>query len=385
MKTVFPLRVLFLLTLSCASAAASAADVKPLAIGSAAPDFDLPGVDGRNHKLADFADAKVLVVVFTCNHCPTAQAYEERLIQLAIDYRDKGVLLVAINPTDAKAVRLDELGYTDLSDSLEEMKLRAAERKYPFVYLDDGATQNVSRAYGAVATPHVFVFDTGRKLRYQGRIDDAEVREVKSHDLRNAIDALLANRPPAVETTKVFGCSTKWSDKREDAKRSLEKWDQEEVKLATIDAPSVKKLAANDGENAPLRLINAWATWCGPCVAEMPELVTIHRMYRKRPFELVTISMDEPGAKDAVRKALGEHHCSAVNYHFTGDDRDALFAALDKEWDGPIPHTVLVAPGGKVLYRATGPFDPLALRRAIVEHLGRTYASRPPPAAGKAR
>lgn len=350
-------------------------DVQPLAPGSPAPDFDLPGVDGKNHKLADYADAKVLVVVFTCNHCPTAQAYEDRLIKLHEDYKDKGVALVAINPNDPLAVRLDELGYSDLGDSLEEMKLRDAERKFPFAYLDDGDTQTVARAYGALATPHVFVFDADRKLRYQGRIDDAEksAEKVKSHDARNAIDALLAGKAPPVEQTNVFGCSTKWADKRADAERSLVKWDEEEVKLSSVGVEDVKKLAANDGEGAKLRLVNVWATWCGPCVTELPELVTINRMYRGRAFEAVTISMDEPSDEAAALELLKKKHVAAVNYHYTGHDKDALVAALDPEWHGPVPHTLLIAPGGKVLYRKTGAFDPLELKRAIVSHLGRTY------------
>lgn len=369
-----PIALLAALVLVAAPARA-ADDVKPLETDSAAPEFDLPGVDDKNHKLADFADAKVLVVVFTCNHCPTAQAYEERLIKLHGDYKDKGVALVAINPNDPLAVRLDELGYSDLGDSLEEMKLRAAERKFPFPYLDDGDTQTVSRTYGALATPHAFVFDADRKLRYQGRIDDSErdPAKVKNHDLRDAIDALLAGKAPPVERTNVFGCSTKWSDKRADAKRSLAEWDKEEVKIAAIDAGAVKKLAANGGEGAKLRLVNVWATWCGPCVTELPELVTINRMYRGRAFEAITISMDEPDDEAAALGMLKKKRVAMTNVLYAGGDKDALVAALDPEWQGPIPHTVLIAPGGKVLYRKTGAFDPLELKRAIVGYLGRTY------------
>ena len=182
--------------------------------------------------MKDFADAKVLVVVFTCNHCPTAQAYEDAdHASSHADYRDKGVALVAISPNDPLAVRLDELGYTDLGDSFEDMKVRAKRRGFKFPYLYDGETQNVSTAYGVLATPHVFIFDQDRKLRYNGRIDDAEVKPPKSHDARNAIEALLAGQPVAVPKTRVFGCSTKWADKRDDAKESLEKWNAEPVKL----------------------------------------------------------------------------------------------------------------------------------------------------------
>src|SRR4051812_2751691 len=276
-----PLFATFALLFSAGAALAAPPGLTTLPIGAPAPDFQLPGVDGKTYSLKDFADAKVLVVIFTCNHCPTAQAYEARIARLHDDYRNKGVALVAISPNDPAAVRLDELGYTDVGDSFDEMKLRARERKFAYPYLYDGETQATARAYGVLATPHVFIFDAGRKLRYVGRFDDGEVKPPKSHDAINAVEALLAGGPGPVATTRVFGCSTKWADKREDARRSLEKWDAEPVGLEPIDDSGVAKLARNDSKK--LLVVNLWATWCGPCVAELPELVTMNRMYRGRP------------------------------------------------------------------------------------------------------
>jgi thiol-disulfide isomerase/thioredoxin len=254
------------------------------------------------------------------------------------------------------------------------MKIRAKDKGFTFPYLYDGETQEASAAYGVLATPHVFIFDAARKLRYIGRIDDSDVGTVKSHDARNAIEALLADKPVAVEKTRVFGCSTKWADKRASAAASLQRWNAEDVSVATIDETGVKELAKN---NTPkLRLINVWATWCGPCVEELSELVTINRMYRKRRFELITISLDSVKDRDQVLKRLKESRASATNYIFTTDDRDKLADALDPQWPGPVPYTVLIGPGGKVLYRKHDRIDALELKRAIVEQLGRTYASR---------
>ncbi|HEY1213494.1 MAG TPA: thioredoxin family protein, partial [Bryobacteraceae bacterium] len=175
-----------------------------LPIGSPAPDFSLPGVDGKTHTLKEYAGSKILVIVFTCNHCPTAQLYESRIEKLADDYRGKGVELVAIEPNNAKAIRLDELGYTDVSDSLEEMKIRAAYRHFSFPYLYDGDTQSVSRAYGPKATPHVFIFDQARKLRYEGHVDNNQRESLATkQDARNAIDALLEGKPVPVDHTRV--------------------------------------------------------------------------------------------------------------------------------------------------------------------------------------
>jgi peroxiredoxin len=359
---------------ACGMAVAAPADLKTLEIGASAPDFKLPGVDGRTYTLADFADAKVLAVVFTCNHCPTAQAYEERLLKMHADYKDRGVAMVAISPNDAEAVRLDELGYSDLGDSLEDMKIRAKDAKFTFPYLYDGETQKTSAEYGVLATPHVYIFDRERKLRYVGRIDDSEVKTVKSHDARNAIDALLAGTPVPVEKTRVFGCSTKWSDKREDAKKSLAKWNAEEATLKPIDERGVAELVRNRGDK--YLLVNLWATWCAPCVVELSEFVTMNRMYRGRNFQLVTLNLDDVQEKDAVLKVLRERHVSSTNYIVDIEDRDHFAEVFDKEWPGPLPHTILIAPGGKVVYRATGETDPLAIKRAIVEQLGRTYASK---------
>ena len=353
----------------------SAADPpKTLEIGDAAPDFKLPGVDDKTYTLNSFANAKLLLVIFTCNHCPTAQAYEDRILKLNADYQDRGVKLIAISPNDDLAVRLDELGYTDVGDSLADMKLRAKERDFQFPYLYDGETQTASRAFGVVATPQVFLFDADRKLRYIGRIDNSDVKEVTSHDARNALDALLAGKPVPVEKTRTFGCSTKWAEKRSEATASLEKWNKEPVTLNTLDEAALTKLMKNEGDQ--YLLINVWATWCGPCVKELPEFVTIHRMYRHRKLKLITISLDETDQRADVLKMLQDKHVAAENYLSAINEKDRLADLIDPKWQGPLPHTVLVGPGAKVIYRKNGPIDPLELRRAIVGQLGRTYASR---------
>lgn len=348
--------------------------LKPLAIGAKAPDFNLPGVDDKHYQLSDFNHADVLVVIFTCNHCPTAQAYEERIMDFTTKYKSRSVAVVCISPNDDKALRLDELGFTDVSDSLADMKIRAAERKFNFPYLYDGETQKVALAYGCLATPHVFVFDKSRQLQYQGRFDDAEVGEVKSPDTINAVEALLAGKSVQVATTRVRGCSTKWSDKRAQAVEHLAKCNTEPVSLEKADLKLIREIAQNNGPK--YLLVNLWATWCGPCVAELAEFVEMHRMYRKRDFELITISVDQPEEMNKALAALKEHHASCRNYIFTGDNQDTLADIIDKDWPGPVPHTILIAPGGKIIFRKNGEIQPLALRKVLADNLGRTYGSR---------
>ena len=378
MRAAFPLLGAVLSSALAAPPAAAEGPAAPtLAIGAKAPDFDLPGVDGRRYTLASFAGAKVLVFVFTANHCPTAQAYEERIERLHADFSSRGVQIVLVSPNDPLALRLDEQGYSDLGDSLEDMKIRARDRGWAFPYLYDGETEAMSRRYGPVATPHVFVFDAERRLRFVGRVDDGEnPAKVTTRDARNAIEAVLAGKPVPVETTKVFGCSVKWSDKRPWVEDGFEKWAKEPVTLEPIDEAGVRAQVRNEG-GKKLRLLNVWATWCGPCVVEFPDLVSLHRIYRGREFEVVTVNADDPGKREKALEFLKTQQASTRNYAFDKGDPYALIEAVDPKWQGALPHTVLVAPEGEVLYRSEGAFDVLKLRKAIVGWLGRYYHSTP--------
>jgi peroxiredoxin len=351
------------------------ADHPTLAIGAQAPDFSLPGVDGKTYSLASFKSKDILVVIFTCNHCPTAQAYEDRIIQLTKDYADKSVAVVAIMPNDPASITLSELDYTDLSDSFEEMKIRAKEKNFNFPYLYDGDKEAAAKAYGPVATPHVFIFDKSRKLRYRGRIDDVEkpTKTPNTHDTRNAIEALLNNKEVNPTTTKVFGCSVKWIEKSDWINKAREAWAKEPVTLDSIDTEGIKTLLQNKSDK--LRLINIWATWCGPCVTEFPEFITINRMYGKRDFEFISISADDPAKKEKVLQFLKKQQASNTNYIFSLDDKYKLIEAVDPEWQGALPYTILVEPGGKIVYAREGRIDPRLMKKTIVEHplLGRYY------------
>ena len=345
--------------------AADANHPAPLAIGSPAPDFSLPGVDGKTYSLASFKASSMLAVIFTAVHCPTAEVYEERIKQLTADYADRGVAVVAIQPNSAKAVRLDEMGYTDLGDSLEDMKIRAAYREFNFTFLYDGDDQAVSRLYGPDATPHLFLFDRERRLRYQGRIDSNPREEhAKVPDARRAIDAVLAGMSVPVEKTPAVGCSVKWLDKQASRDAELAAFAKEPVPLDTIDADGMRALRKN--ATGKTLLVNFWATWCGPCVAEFPDLQNTWRMYRKRPFELVTVSVNYPDEQRAVRRFLESQHASSRNYMAASMDPYALVQAFDPDWSGGVPYSMVIAPGGRVLYKGNGALNILATRRLIL-------------------
>jgi peroxiredoxin len=369
-------------------------DARQLKIGDAAPDFALKGIDGRTYTLADFKDAPVLMVAFLSNHCPYSHATETRLLPLVAEMKGRGLAVVAINPNSPDAVSIGELGYSKYNDSYDEMKLYARENGFTFPYLYDGDTQRTAKAYGCLCTPHVFIFDRERRLRYKGRFDDSRFSDpatVKSPDARNAVEALLAGKPLPVEETRPMGCSTKWQEKKSQVVEVERQWSSTPVTLESIDADGVSALARNKTQK--LRLINVWATWCAPCVDEFPGLVSISRRLANRDFELITISLNDVTEEAKVKGFLERQHAAVPNrvqrslkaegrrtnnYLFNGADSDALMQALDPEASGPVPFTLVIAPGGKVIYRRAGQVDVAELQEKLIDTLG-AYYTQPTP------
>jgi peroxiredoxin len=336
-----------------------------LSIGSPAPDFALPGVDGKTHKLGDYAAAKILAIVFECNHCPVSQLYESRIEKLYRDYKNKGVAFVAINPNNPKSIRLNELGYTDVTDSLAEMKIRTAYRNIEWPYLYDGETQGVSIKFGVVATPHIYLFDQARKLQYQGRIDDNQREElVKTQDARNALEAMLTGKPVPVTDTNAFGCTTKWMSKATGVEEEWTKIQAEPVTVDTVGPDDLKKLRENNG--GKVLLVNFWSTGCAACENQFFDLETTYRMYRLRAFDFVTVATDGPDKAAAVLAFLKKQYASSPNKQFASTDVAALQAAWGTKWKIGTPLTMVIGTDGKVLYQKEGKIDILDVRRTIL-------------------
>jgi peroxiredoxin len=363
--------------------------VHELKIGDPAPDFSLRGIDGRTYSLADFKDSKILMVIFLSNHCPYSHAAETRLLPFLARVKGRGLGVVAINPNHPDAVRLDELGYSKYTDSFDDMKIYAREQGFTFPYLYDGETQKTAMAYGCLATPHVFVFDEKRRLRYMGRFDDsrfADPATVTSSDAPNAIEALLSGKPVPVEVTRPQGCSTKWLSNKVEIQQVEEQWKNAPVAVETVDSAGIAALARNPTQK--LRLINVWATWCAPCTQEFPGFVSMSRRLGNRDFELITISIDDPKDQAAVQKFLEKQHVAipnrvrrslkkegrtANNYLFSGANTDIFARVLDPAWKGPVPFTVLIAPGGKILYHQVGEINVAELQNRVIDQLGPYY------------
>ena len=360
-----------------------------LELGAPAPAFSLPGVDGRQYSLDDFKSPKVLMILFTGTHCPVSHGIEKRLQSLVDGMKGRDFGIVAINPNHSSGLSPDELGYTAYEETFADSKRYARDLGWTFPFLYDGDTQTTAKAYGCLATPHVFIFDRERRLRYNGRFDDsryADPTTVKHHDARNAIEALLADQPVAVPKTRPFGCSTKWKERSELVAQVAKKWNALPSTIEEIDAVAVAKLRKNG--TGKLRLINVWATSCAPCVKEFPDLTAIASKFSRREFELITISLDEPEDKERARRFLGRHRAvmserlrksveqegrRTNNYLFTGANLDELAEALDPQWQGTMPFSVLLDPSGRVLYRVEGVIDRDAVVTQVLDAISPYY------------
>ena len=200
------------------------------------------------------------------------------------------------------------------------------------------------------------------------------------------MEALLAARPVPVEVTRPMGCSTKWMTKQNMVAEGNEAWKKMPVSMEPVDAAGIAALARNPTNR--LRVINVWATWCVPCVEEFPGLVSISRRFETRDFDLITVSVDEPKDRDKALRFLEEEHAAVPpgakksvaaqgrttnNFIYTGPSGDSLATALDPKWPGGYPYTVVIAPGGEVVYRQAGALDVPAFQSMLVDRLGLYY------------
>ena len=356
-----------------------------LKIGDKAPDFELPGVDGKTYSLEDFAGPDVMMVYFTGTHCPTSHGVEKRLQDFVASMKDESFGLVAINPNHSSGLRPDEFGHTAYDETFEDSRRYAKDLGWKFPFLYDGDKQITARAYGCLATPHVFVFDKDRKLRYTGRFDDSRLPDpasVKHPDAINAVKALLAGKPVSVQKTRPHGCSTKWRERSAHVAEEQKHWTNLKTTVEQVDLDMVKKLRKNGA--GKVRLFNIWATWCGPCLEEMPDLAKIARKFSRREFELITISLDDPKDKekaadylgklgvvmsDKLRKTVLAEGRKTNNYLYSGASTDELADALDPKWPGPAPYSLLIDQDGEVVYRKVGKIDPEKVTTEILNTL----------------
>ncbi len=325
----------------------------PLTVGQPVPDFSLKDIKGKAHSLKAYR-GQYVVIGFIGAKCPISNAYITRMNGIAEDYKDKKVVFLGIN--------------SNANEPLSLIKENAAKAKYVFSILKD--TGNVvADLFGAMVTPEMFVLDSEGVLRYHGRIDSAsDIARVERHDLRVALDELLAGKEASKADLKAFGCQIKRTpgSKVPPAKPVAAKPKEPNTEgLVTLLKPTEFNKLKTDSQGKVL-LINFWATWCAPCVAEFPEFVKIDQDYRGKGVRTVAISTDEKSdIEPAVVPFLKKQKAQFESYLSDADDPQMLIDVVDKNWSGALPATFLFDKHGKLVFTKYGIIDREELLKAL--------------------
>ncbi|MBT5716722.1 MAG: thioredoxin family protein [Opitutae bacterium] len=330
------------------------------------PPFRLPGVDGNIYDSREFKKSELLAVVFLSNHCPTSQIFQHGIISLAKEYRNQGLQVIAISPNDPEAILPDELSYSVLGDTFSEMVLRSKELQYPFPYLYDGKTQEVSKSYGVRVTPHAYLFDKNRKLRYSGRIGDPKNPDRKDRDdLRHAIISLIHGTEPVVVRGLAYGNSIKWIKDRIIVEKARSRFSRESVYLKKSNSRTLQFVRRNISKLPTL--IYVWSIKDMNNRQDLLKLASIHKIYRKRGLKFVTICVDGKECFDAAKKVLVETQSSGTNYISTGTEISPVADLRSEEGFLTTPFLGLLTPEAKVYYRSNNKINSLIIKRNIIK------------------
>ncbi|HEX4946717.1 MAG TPA: redoxin domain-containing protein [Blastocatellia bacterium] len=327
----------FFLTLS------AVAQPTKVPVGQPAPDFTLKDTSGKAHSLKAYR-GQTVVIGFVGTKCPIANAYITRMNGIAADYKAKNVVFLGIN--------------SNVNEPLKLVKEHAAKAKYGFAILkDDGNV--VADSYGASVTPEMYIIDAEGVLRYHGRVDNAsDERRVERHDLRVALDELLAGHSISKADLKAFGCVIKRAGVSETKvlHKPATKPAPTESPIALLKPADFNKLKTDS--QGKVLLINFWATWCAPCVAEFPEFVMIDKNYRAKGVRTISISTDEKSdMESAVLPFLKKQKAEFESFISDSDDPQELIDVVDKNWSGALPATFVFDKSGKLVFTKYGIID----------------------------
>jgi thiol-disulfide isomerase/thioredoxin len=325
---------------------------RKLSVGDQAPDWsELIGTDDKKHSLENYRDFSVLVIVFTCNHCPVAKMYEDRFVAFSKQYKKKGVSFVAISCSLFPA------------DRLEKMKQHSDEKKYPFDYVTD-PTQQTGRDYGATATPHVFVLNKKRQIAYMGAFDDSkDPQKAERHYVRDAVEALLAKKKIEIIETRQFGCAIEYRKKLSG-----------DIALKVVGPREFKAVLAK--QKGKVVVVDFWATWCLPCLKHFPKTVGWSCKYPKNKLVVISLSMDDsdPESKEAALTFLKKQNATIINLMSNLGGEEKAMAAFEID-GGAIPHFKIYDRKGKVFKTFGGdpdtPFTHMDVEAALVKVLNR--------------
>ena len=329
--------------------------------GESCPDFSLFGTDGTLYDRNDFSHQEVLIVLFLSNHCLESQGIEDKLIQFK-ESMPAGVAMVGISGNSPLATPFSSLGYSDLDDSYDSMKERVFQKGFNFPYLYDGDDQAITLSFGPQILPMAYVFDGDRRLYAKTYFINSDIEM-----LPKLVNALLSGTPFQQGVgMEASGCPLHWSWDQQEVKADSEEWKERQVILKEAHIGDLDKILKGDPHK--LKVINFWATWCGPCKKEFPDFLKISRQFEQRPVDFLTVSVDGSEKRKEAFEFLNQVHAPIQNYILTQVSEDSVRAAIGGEWDGSIPLTLIIDPSGRISKRWSGPFDKLELKRSIVDH-----------------
>lgn len=323
-------RILTAIAITACLAGGAAADGK-LAIGRQAPDFSLPDTAGKTHSLKEYR-GRITVVAFIATECPISNDYNGRMREIAGDYSVRNVAFLGVN--------------SNFNEPVAEVKAHAEKNGLSFPILKDTGNK-VADSFGAERTPEIFLLDDKGILRYHGRIDNSrDPRRVNRRDLRQALDELLAGKPVSVSEGKAFGCLIKRIQNAEEVRAAATQEKSFEPKVGTLKPADFQKF--KNSALGKVLVINFWATWCGPCVAEFPEFVMLDKKYRDQGVKFVGISADElADIKSKVIPFVREQRATFDILVQDTDDPQEMIDAVNKDWPGTLPATFVFDKQGK--------------------------------------
>ncbi|MBL8203190.1 MAG: redoxin domain-containing protein [Blastocatellia bacterium] len=333
-------RIVFVATLVLLFSLSTFSQPVKLTVGQAAPDFALKDTTGKAHSLKAYR-GQTVVIGFVGTKCPIANAYITRMNGIAAEYKARNVVFLGIN--------------SNVNEPLKLVKEHAAKSKYVFSILKDNS-HVIADAYGAMVTPEMYIIDGQGVLRYHGRVDNAsDEKRVERHDLRVALDEMLAGKPISKPDLKAFGCVIKRANEKAMA-MSQKSAPATESPVALLKPADFHKLKADS--QGKVLLINFWATWCAPCVAEFPEFVMIDKTYRAKGVRMVSISTDDKSdLEGAVIPFLKKQKAEFESFLSDSDDPQELIDVVDKNWSGALPATFVFDKQGKLVFTKYGIID----------------------------
>jgi peroxiredoxin len=324
-----------------------------LAVGKPAPDFTLPDLKGQNHTLKDYR-GRIVALGFISTNCPISNDYNTRMRAIAEDYDKQNVVFLGIN--------------SNYNEPPPAIKAHAAKNNLTFPILKDEGNK-IADAYGAQRTPEIFLIDTEGVLRYHGRIDNSrEVRRVNRQDLRTALNELIEGKAVSVSEGKAFGCPIKRSQGAQKIKAAGTRTKVAEPKVAMLKPADFNKYKA--AAKGKVLVVNFWATWCGPCVAEFPELVALDAKYRDKGVRMAGISVDDVAdIKSKVVPFIKEQKAAFDILVQDSSDPEEIINLIDKNWQGTLPTTFVFDKEGAIAYTVYGILDRELLVEAIEKAL----------------